>query len=384
MSFPKFIFASATLCFFLLYRLPVFGQNLFANPGFEDANVCTEFLARCAPEAWKEANYSRMVYIDNAKGGKIGFILSGEPAMRTYMFTELLCPLVAGELYDISFDMNLRGADFKPFGIFLSTENLSGRFKPKTAQPVAIFTEKNGVKKMKKMDWMPFRGSFTASGGERFFYLGYVEPSEQTPGSGDWMQIFYLDNLKLIPKNKSMALCPEAEAKRVELYADDWRHMGFADTTTPGPQATFDRNVFEEPEVHVEEPPVNAEETPPSETPQQPDTLILAGVCFDFDKSTLNDHYAAVTDSLTDKIALRKPGKVFISGHTDNIGTDEFNLKLSLARAHTIEQILIQKGVEAGKIFCMGEGESRPVATNDTEEGRAANRRIEIVLFFQD
>lgn len=377
MTFSKFIFASAILYFFPLYQLPVFGQNLFANPGFEDANVCTEFLARCAPEAWKEANYSRMVYIDNAKGGKIGFILSGEPAMRTYMFTELLCPLVAGELYDISFDLNLRGSDFKPFGIYLSLENISGRFKPKTAQPVVVFKEKNCVKKMKKMDWMPFRGSLTASGGERFFYLGYVEPSEQTPDSGDWMQIFYIDNLKLIPKNKSMALCPEAEAKRVELYADDWRHMGFADTTTPGP-AVLDRNIFEEPPARQEEPPAL------SEAPHQPDTLILAGVCFDFDKSTLNEYYAAVTDSLTDKIASRKPGKVLISGHTDNIGTDEFNLKLSLARAFTIEQILIQKGVEAGKIFCMGEGESRPVATNDTEEGRAANRRIEIVLFFQD
>ncbi|MBP6828914.1 MAG: OmpA family protein [Saprospiraceae bacterium] len=365
------------LCF-CSYCLPA--QNLFANPDFEDVNVCTEFLATCAPEAWKEANYTRMVYLHGGnKGGKAGFVLSNVWRIRTYLFTELLCPLKAGEQYNISFDLNLRGAEFKPFGIYLSAENLSGRFDAKAVQPAIIFTGQNGPKKLKKMDWMPFKGVFTAEGGEHFFYLGYFETAIPGKEGTDWMQIVYLDNFRLVPQNKEIALCPEAEAKRAELYADDWRHMGFPDGQPPVDSTIRpETDVFEELPAQVEE--VRAVPA----APRQPDTLVLAGVCFDFDKSTLNEHYAAVTDSLTDKIAARNPEKIIISGHTDNIGTDEFNLKLSLARAHTIEQVLIQKGVNAEQITCEGLGESRPVATNDTESGRAANRRIELVIFFND
>ncbi len=366
------------LLWFCSYRLSA--QNLLANPGFEDANVCTEFLARCAPEAWKEVNYGRMVYIQNSKGGKTGFMLTNVRQMRTYLFTELLCPLEAGERYDISFDLNLRGATFKPFGIYLSTENLSGKFDSKTVEPMITFTEKNCSKKMKKMDWVPFKGTFTANGGERFFYLGYYEPVDSGYKGNDWIEVFFVDNFRLVPQNKSITLCPEAAQKRAELYADNWRHMGFPTDTVavkdsiPAPNM----DIFDDPAQEADETP------PPPEMPRQPDTLILAGICFDFDKSTLNSYYAAVTDSLTDQIVSKNPEKVLISGHTDNIGTDEFNRKLSLARALTVEQILIGKGLGAEKISCVGEGETRPVAANDTESGRAANRRIEVVLFFKD
>ena len=370
------------ICLSLLLRAPAFAQNLFANPGFEDANVCTEFLARCAPEAWKEANYGRMIYLQNDKGGKVGFCESNDPRMRTYLATELLCPLQAGEQYDISFDLNLRGAEFKPFGIYLSPENLQGRFDGNTVEPVLLFTEKNGPKKLKKMDWQRFDGSFAATGGERFFYLGYFEEPAPGKGNADWIQIIYIDNIKLEPQNRDIRLCPEAAQKRAELYADDWRHMGFpADTVaTRDTVSPTDSRIFDVP------PPENAEISAPAPAEMAPrrDTLVLSGVCFDFNTSTLNSFYAVVTDSLTDKIAARNPGKVLISGHTDNIGSDDFNLKLSLARARTIEQILLQKGIAAEKITCEGFGEAKPVAPNDTEAGRAANRRIEIVLFFND
>ncbi len=374
---PRLVRPFFVICFSLLFRVPVFSQNLLANPGFEDPNVCTEFLARCAPEAWKEANYGRMIYIDNAKGAKVGIILSNDAQVRTFLFTEFLCPLAAGERYDVSFDLNLRGADFKPFGIYLSTANLSGHFDPKVARPAITFTEKNGPKKIKKMEWVPFRGTFQATGGERFFYMGYFETAEPGSKGSDWMQVFYFDNFRLEPQNKDIKLCPEAEAKRAELYADDWRHMEFpVDTiavtdTVPLP----DIGIFDEPPVQDEVPP---------EPPRHRDTLVLAGICFDFNKSTLNAHYAGITDSVTSKIVSKNPQKVIVSGHTDNIGTDDFNLKLSLARARTIEQILIQKGMAAEKITCEGLGETRPVASNDTEAGRAANRRIEFVLFFND
>ncbi|MEI2765523.1 MAG: hypothetical protein V9F82_07545 [Dermatophilaceae bacterium] len=108
------------ICFFFTTQPYVFAQNLLANPDFEDENICTEFIARCAPEAWLEVNYGRIFYLQNDKGSKVAIRLSNDPGMRTFLFTELLCPLIAGETYRISFDLNLREAEFRSFGIFLS------------------------------------------------------------------------------------------------------------------------------------------------------------------------------------------------------------------------------------------------------------------------
>ena len=354
-------------------------QNLLANPGFEDSNVCTELNAHCAPEAWKEVNYSGLSYIQNSKGGKVGIVLSEAYVSRKFLFTTLLCPLVAGEEYEISFDLNLRGAEFRPFGIYFSADDKSGYFSPVGIHPAITFTEKNCVKKFKKMDWMPFSGIFRATGDEQFFYLGYFDEAAPEAMRLNAGAIFFFDNFRLTPKNKNISLCAEAESKRAELYADDWRH---------GPPG---RHADTEPDtLPTDDLPVEMDTTPPPiadtleyREPQRSDTLILSGICFDFDKSTLNAHYAGITDSITDAIILKNPGGILISGHTDNIGSEEFNLKLSLARARTIEQILIAKGYKVGNIRCVGLGESRPVADNETEPGRQANRRIEIILFFQ-
>ena len=367
------------ICFFFTTQPYVFAQNLLANPDFEDENICTEFIARCAPEAWLEVNYGRIFYLQNDKGSKVAIRLSNDPGMRTFLFTELLCPLIAGETYRISFDLNLREAEFRSFGIFLSVENLKGRFNQKTLQPTLTITENNSLKKIKKMDWLPFAATFQASGEERFLYIGYFDAGQKL-GKRDWFHLTYIDNIELIPENKEIQICAEAEAKRAEIYAENRRHYGFPDPDAAEDTIRNTNAVFEVP-VKVEE---LAQPEKIADTPQRSDTLVLAGVCFDFNKSTLNERYAAITDSLTDKIIARNPEQVFISGHTDNVGSDEFNLKLSLARAETIKQVLIQKGMDARKIVCEGLGEMWPVADNDTENGRAKNRRIEVVLIFKE
>lgn len=366
------------LCCMSISIIPA--QNLIANSGFEDKNICTELDMPCAPEAWKEVNYRQTFYFINKKGGKVGFRLSNDRNMRTYLSTELLCPLEAGETYEITFDLNLRGFAFLPFGIFLSTEDLSSRFNPDIIIPTHIFTQNASQGKIKPMDWNGFRDTFRVNnGGERFLYIGYFDAHPQE--KRDWMTQIYLDNVELKPIHKK-PLCPEAEAKKLELYAFNRRHWEYPDSVVAkdleGGSKPYlaDEKPAENPQtISQEEPELLIEAIP------HPDTLLLSGVCFDFNKSTLNAHYAAVTDSLTNKIVARRPEKVFISGHTDNVGTDEFNLKLSLARAQTIAQIFIQKGIAPEKIHCEGKGESVPVRSNETESGRAVNRRIEVVFW---
>jgi OOP family OmpA-OmpF porin len=71
---------------------------------------------------------------------------------------------------------------------------------------------------------------------------------------------------------------------------------------------------------------------------------------------------------------------VIATGHTDSIGTEAYNQKLSERRANTVKQYLISKGVPADRIYAEGKGELQPVASNKTREGRAQNRRVEIEI----
>ena len=70
--------------------------------------------------------------------------------------------------------------------------------------------------------------------------------------------------------------------------------------------------------------------------------------------------------------------KVEVQGNTDNIGTAKYNMGLSLRRANAVMQYLVNKGVAQSRLNARGFGFSRPVATNDTDEGRALNRRVEL------
>jgi OmpA-OmpF porin, OOP family len=72
--------------------------------------------------------------------------------------------------------------------------------------------------------------------------------------------------------------------------------------------------------------------------------------------------------------------KASIVGHTDSVGSEKSNEKLSLKRAEKVKSLLIEQGVEANRLSASGKGESSPIASNATKEGRAENRRIEVSL----
>jgi len=108
-----------------------------------------------------------------------------------------------------------------------------------------------------------------------------------------------------------------------------------------------------------------------------------AGVLFDFDKADLRPEAGAELDSLV--IFLKKYPKteLGIAGHTDDVGSDEYNLDLSERRAKAVFDYLISKEIPAERLGSRGFGERRPVADNTTEEGRQKNRRVECVLLKQ-
>lgn len=108
----------------------------------------------------------------------------------------------------------------------------------------------------------------------------------------------------------------------------------------------------------------------------------LSDVLFDFDKATLKPGTKEKLSKLSG-ILLAYPGayRMEIEGHTDAIGSDDYNLKLSEARANSVRDYLVQAGIDSGRITAVrGFGKTRPVTTNDTAEGRQMNRRVEIVI----
>ncbi len=117
---------------------------------------------------------------------------------------------------------------------------------------------------------------------------------------------------------------------------------------------------------------------PPPPPPPAKEKIILRGVNFDFDKSAIRADARPILDSAVD--TLKEHGSIAISveGHTDSKGTDEYNQALSVRRATAVRDYLAGHGIDGSRMTTAGFGESRPVASNDTDEGRAQNRRVEL------
>ncbi len=103
-----------------------------------------------------------------------------------------------------------------------------------------------------------------------------------------------------------------------------------------------------------------------------------ADTFFDFDKSVLKPAAKAKLDDLLDKIKSINLEVIIAIGHTDSVGSDVYNNKLSMRRSNAVKAYLVSKGVDKTRIYTEGKGESQPVADNKTKEGRAKNRRVEI------
>lgn len=109
-------------------------------------------------------------------------------------------------------------------------------------------------------------------------------------------------------------------------------------------------------------------------------SFILRNIFFEFDKSDLQTESFVELNKLVDYLNKNKSVAIEIGGYTDNQGSDEYNNKLSLNRAKAVYDYLVGKGIEAKRLSYVGYGKENPVATNDTEEGRAANRRTEFKI----
>lgn len=109
-------------------------------------------------------------------------------------------------------------------------------------------------------------------------------------------------------------------------------------------------------------------------------TVRLKNIYFDFDKTTLKSESFTELDKVVDFLTKNPSVEIEIAGHTDSKGSDDYNLTLSQGRSQAVVDYIIQQGVESYRLVAHGYGEGKPIDTNDTDEGRANNRRVEFTI----
>lgn len=109
-----------------------------------------------------------------------------------------------------------------------------------------------------------------------------------------------------------------------------------------------------------------------------PKNYTLDNVFFDSGKSSLKPESSKELNELAEYLVLKKSLVIEISGHTDNVGTKEANLKLSQDRANSVKAFIVKKGIAGERIIAKGYGDTQPIADNSTDEGKQKNRRTEV------
>ena len=116
----------------------------------------------------------------------------------------------------------------------------------------------------------------------------------------------------------------------------------------------------------------------PAPVPTSEKVSFAAEALFDFDKSIVKSEGKAALDDLLNKLQGMNTEVMVTVGHTDSVGSDAYNQKLSMRRAEAVKAYIVSKGVDASRVYTEGKGESQPIADNKTAAGRAKNRRVTV------
>jgi outer membrane protein OmpA-like peptidoglycan-associated protein len=116
----------------------------------------------------------------------------------------------------------------------------------------------------------------------------------------------------------------------------------------------------------------------PAAAPPAKKKIVLRGVNFDFDKANIRADAKPILDEAVNTLKESSDVNISVEGHTDAVGSNAYNQKLSERRAKAVTDYLADHGISRARLSTAGFGESRPVATNDTAAGRAENRRVEL------
>ncbi len=339
-------------------------QNLVKNPSFEVYTSCPEALGTFQSDVayWTAPTQGSTDYFntcstvmgapENFNGvqrPKYGNAYTGlyfyAPAnYREYIQVPLKKTLQKGETYDLEFFVSLaEGSDFavKDFGVVLAHQALNvdiitqlsrTRLLTIKGNPVHFFEVNHTNFHKDKTDWLKVQGQFVAKGYERFLIIGNLRTNKKTR--------------KIQTKRK--------ERKRGAYYYVDMIALTNRKFRSEKNSLAIDSlTAFE----HVN---------------------------FDFDQFALGDKAKTELLSLYHRLVDEVGLNLEIHGHTDNLGSDDYNKELALKRAKAIGHYLIEQGIATQRISWYGHGSSKPLGDNTAAMGRAKNRRAEFILKVQE
>lgn len=399
----RFLLAGATL---FTFQTIAFSQtNLIPNGGFENLVGVPEdkgqvylaqpwystaasrgvpadiFHKRARYADLREQNYvgEQAPHSGEAYAG-ISILRGGEVDYREFMQVTLMEPLKKGELYELEFYVSL--SEYSEFatsslGFFFSQrpplliENGFLMSKPQVEIPAEnIITEKN--------NWVRIASQFKAGGGEILVTLGNFKSREEAPK----IKVAPIGNLPVRQKSwkeKLQNIGKESDETFAYYYIDDIK---------------LTRVTEKQPEVIAKAPepgPVPAPEPVKRPEPvakkseyfgevKAKKTIRLDKIFFQPDKATLLPSSYEELNKLYGFLTENPTVSIQINGHTDITNLPDYNQVLSENRAKAVKTYLIRKGISEKRIKTKGFGETQPVATNETEEGKQQNRRVEFEI----
>jgi outer membrane protein OmpA-like peptidoglycan-associated protein len=195
------------------------------------------------------------------------------------------------------------------------------------------------------------------------------------------LEFFVLDRDRGPIKGVVIALTSPAGAK---FYTDETDDEGYAETLVPNGQKyeltylILGRRDVATSVTVTNEPKQTVKLTLRYKRPPPPPPFVLTGIVFDTGKAYIRNESSDRLDVVAEFMLHKRSARVEISGHTDTVGNAKKNKTLSEKRAQACRAYLVSKGVDGGRIQAVGFGGERPIASNDTDEGRQQNRRIEV------
>jgi OmpA-OmpF porin, OOP family len=382
-------FSCAT--FFIIGPLSIFAQNLVMNPSFEmptDPTVpitAGEFNVSRAkgwtmPTKSQATLYSSIPTIatlnramskwkftakegDNVVGVTTYGVMASDTKkeLREYVQGTLNEPLTIGKKYYITYNVHFHCEGTNNIGIYFSTKQI----KTDSAYRLPVYPQINQKKVINySKDWTTVRDSFVAREAYTHFTMGNFFTNLETTIESNKLNYHkaYLDNIVIEEQQDS-----KMASKLLDMMVEN--------TTTPPSTITTNN-----PSTPINAGSVSDPKISNIPTVLKGEILVLDKVWFQFNASALQTESSAQLNKLVLLMQKRPNMKILVKGHTSSEGGDDYNMKLSETRSLSVKQYLISQGIVGERIASKGFGETQPVATNDTEDGRQRNRRVEFEI----
>ena len=382
----KYLSRTLSIILFIFPNTPLSSQtNLLLNGGFEEINTCTEYKAECGVEAWfylKDVKAQMMLNETNtgllgANSFAIYYNWLGYTDFVPLIGTILPCALQKGNSYIFK---GIISAKLNP-KLILQPGLCTGKYFYVPKRSFSKDLKPDSIVSLRRIPNTPFHEfeyHFTATGDETYLAFGtFIR--EDTVGAkkkliGTQTVSIILDKFSLTPADPRETVCAAFAGNKETIYEYNYRHKEmdyslYGKGLLPIEFENREKDFI----TRIQEP----------IPPPKPDTLKLGDVLFDFNKAALKPNAKEILHDFFVKNKNAGPiDSIYVEGHTDSVGSDARNLQLSMERCETIRDWLLENNISLEKnIKVHPFGRTKPVATNKTAQGRAMNRRVELVIF---